>query len=317
MSRRKMQVGIVAVALLACAQMALGSYSSNVTGAYYNYANSIRGVRSNTGRMLGFPRHVYTSPPSSSSGSFSSYEASDLAQWDLEYSAGVGFEDTDFQINQFGGHLESDTTTLRLGLDATKDRFIVMTEFQYADSIGEGPSDGVDSRATGISIMPGYRLWTQEENGLDVAVFGILDVGYVDGSTNIPFTAAPNQWRMSPGAGATMGYMSEYGLFQVGYTYHNSRNIDGDAEVTGKSYMNIHSIAGGYTVPLTKTLLSTVGIDYTTVNDTAGGLADEFTMAQVGLATRQTKNWRVSGYYYESVDSSDTRGFNATAAYMW
>jgi hypothetical protein len=238
----------------------------------------------------------------------------------MQYSVQTDYVDTDFLINQFGTRMNSDTSTMRLGLDATKDRWIVLGEVYYEYARGEGNADGIDSRTTGASIMPGYRVWTQEENGLDVAVFGIFDMGYKNGSANVAFataTTAPNQWRMSPGAGVAMGYASSVGLFQAAYTFNNSRNIDGDFEVTGESYMDIHSAACSYGMPLTEQLMSSVGLDYTTVEDTPQGLADEFTHVSVGLSTLGTKNWKVSGRYFESVDSSDTRGFSAAVAFMY
>ncbi len=301
---------MVALVLIGCEAVLASGVNTRQLGLGY----TLRGMRQNSERARLSHRAVHTAP---CCGSYSSYDASTLGDWDLDCYAETGFEDTDFQVDQWGTRLESDTTALRVGMNASKGRAMVMTQFQYEYSRGEGPADGVDARTTGVSIMPGYRVWTQEENGLDVAVFGILDMAYLNGATNAAFSTARNQWRLSPGAGVGVGYMSQVGLFQAGYTYLNSRNIDGDVEVTGDHYIDMHTVSGVYTLPITENILSSVGIDCTTVENTPIGMPSNFTVAQVGLSTRPTKNWRISGRYYESIDSSDTRGFNLGLGYLW
>jgi hypothetical protein len=315
MTGKKLTLLMVGVCVLMVTSVTWGSYSSYVNGEYFGYGSFTRGASDRTGKMLTLANPVYSAM--GCLGSFSSYQASDLSGWDLQYSAQAGFVDSDFLINTFGTRLNSDTTTMRLGVDAKKDRMVVMTEFHYEYSRGEGTADGMDTRTTGVTVMPGYKLWTQEENGVDVTAFGIFDMGYMNGSTNIAFTTAPNQWRISPGAGVALGYMTPMGLFQAGYTFHNSRNIDGDFEVTGESYMDIHSVMVGMSAPMLETVEGLVALDYTAVEDTPVGLADEFTHVQLGLATLGSKNWKINGRYFESVDSSDNRGFNASVAYMW
>ena len=313
--RRKKWLFAICVFLSIQPGLAMADMCSGVNGKHFGFGSFTRGASYRTGKILRLTHPVYTAPPCL--GSFSSYEMSALSDWDLQYSVEAGYIDSDFLVDAFGTRLNSDTVTTRLGVDAKKDRMVVMTEFHYEYSRGEGNADGMDTRTTGVTIMPGYKLWTQEENGVDVTAFGILDVGYMNGATNIANTTAPNQWRMSPGAGVALGYLTPMGLFQAGYTFHNSRNIDGDFEVTGESYMDIHSIMCGISAPMIESLEGYVGIDYTTVEDVPAPTTDEFTHLQLGLATLGTKNWKINARYFESIDASDNRGVSASVAFMW
>jgi hypothetical protein len=327
-TRTRFMWSLLVCFLISCPAL-WGSSSSSSDGVYVRYGSEIGNTRGRTQDTYVLKHKVYTvnkfqesirslgSSGGSSGFRSSGYQSSDVPKWDIQYSVGGGFEDSDFQITPFGTRLDTDVWTMRAGVNATKDRFVVLTDFHHEMSEGKGTMDGIDARTTGVSIMPGYELWTQEENGLQVALFGILDIGYSNGKTNVPFTSAPNQWRMSPGAGMSLGYAANVGVFQAGYTYHNSRNLDGDLEASGRRYMDIHNIGGMYAMPLSTTLVSSFGIDYTAVEDMPNGIADDFTHAQIGLATHSLQNWHISANYYESIDSSDTRGVNASVAFMW
>ena len=81
-------------------------------------------------------------------------------------------------------HIEiPNVTTVRLGATATKDRMLLHADLRRRDYEGLGAMKNIDSENTGVALMPGYRVWhsvwSQEENDVNIDVYGVLDISYM------------------------------------------------------------------------------------------------------------------------------------------
>ena len=241
------------------------------------------------------------------------YKSSDLPEWDFKIAARVGREGVRYQFATNGAQYEGDYNTFRLSVNALRDRFLLFNEFRFETFVGVKAYKGMDSRAGGWRMMPGYKLLTQRENGLEIILFGILDVSYFD-----PDNAA-GQWRISPGALLSVGRKTFIGLFQGAYTFSSSKNYNNDVDVTGNDTINIHGLAFDYSLQLFKWIYASAGVSHVFSGDTRAGMEDKFTNANIGVGTipGAAGNWILRIGYFQSVDGNGNYGVDFKVGFVW
>jgi hypothetical protein len=291
--------------------------------SYINYANVFRNIAANPIALaqaylgmlflIAIDDLSYSSDMISSMMESSDYKSSDLPDWDFNLTAQISREGLDYKYLASGAKHEGDYNTLRIGVNASRDRLLLLNEIRFETFSGTNAFNGVDSQSSGVLLMPGYKLLTQLENGFDLALFALLDFSYVDHKN------AAGQWRISPGAALSAGRMTPIGLFQAGYSFSSSRNYNNDNDVTGNEIINIHTASIDYTLPLAKILYASAGVSHVFAHDAPDGLEDQFTEAKVGLGITPgaSNNWILKVGYFHSIDGNNNRGFNCKVGFFW
>ena len=243
----------------------------------------------------------------------SPYADSALPEWDFDVIGGVGLTNADHMGVQ-GFRFEADMTTLHAGINASKDRMLLGGIIHYEDIEGKGTNgNGLDSQNSGLLLMPGYRLLTQEEDGVNLEINGILDLSY-SRHTQIPST--PSAWYIRPGLRTSASLATKVGMFQSSYTYCQLRNIDGDNDqFTGKSSVSTHAMAFDYLFLITEQVVGNIGISHITFNDMPTGMDDEFTDLNLRLGSDVTERLKVSAGYFQAIDGRETDGFNLSVVW--
>lgn len=250
---------------------------------------------------------------SSGSGSGSSYVPSFLPEADVEVIGGISRVDVD-HIGPSGFAYDGDLTALHGGVQITQDRWRVRSYAHYTWVEGKGAiSSGVDTEDTGLTFMPGYRFFTQEEAGVNLDVDGILDLTY---TTHKGAGGQPSAWYFRPGVRAAVNRMTTAGLFQVTGTYQSRRNIDGDTAYTGNANTDAYGLAFDYACPLTEFLFANVGLSYIELLDTPAGPMDEdFTDLNVRVGSLGNSRFRCSGGFFTAIDGRNSTGVDFRAVF--
>jgi hypothetical protein len=209
------------------------------------------------------------------------YQASDMPDWDIDVFADGGLFDVG-HTGIGGWSFEADATNVAVGLCARKDRIKLDGAVHYENLDGKGTNgNGLESDNTGFIFMPGYRVWTQEENGINLDVDAILDLSY---RTFTGFNT-PDDWFIRPGVRAAANYMTEFGLFQATYAYTYLRNLDHHRDQSGNSSYNAQAYALDYISLITKTIYGDIGISQVNLYNTAAGLDNDFTDLNIRIGT--------------------------------
>lgn len=230
------------------------------------------------------------------------YEPSELPGWDVDFTFGGGLIEADVS-NISGLHYESDIKMMHFGINARKDKMLVRTILHREDFEGKNVFEGIDSENVGVLFMPGYRVWAQQENGLDVDVFGQLDVSFLNNERS------DNAWYVIPGARVEVRRATQVGLFRGAYSFNHARNIDGDREITNKGHINQQGWLFDYLTLITDTLFARAGISHAMVDDTPAGVEGDYTAMIVGLGTMQSSSWNLRVNYFQAIDGRNDRGF--------
>lgn len=244
------------------------------------------------------------------SGSVDSYIPSELSEWNADFVFGGGFTRADDK--DIGGlHYESDITTMHFGVNARKDRMLVRTILHREDFVGKNAFQGVDSENVGVLFMPGYRVWSQQENGLNVDVYGQLDVSFLNNEQS------DNAWYVVPGVRAEISHASRIGIFRGAYSFNHARNIDGDRELTNKGHINEQGWLFDYLTLITEAVYAHTGINHAMINDTPNGVDRDYTAYVVGLGMRRSSRLNLRGNYFEAIDGRNDRGFTFELMCAW
>ncbi|MFG0250965.1 MAG: hypothetical protein ACF8OB_18945 [Phycisphaeraceae bacterium JB051] len=236
---------------------------------------------------------------------------SSLPEWDFYAATGGGYSRSNYSVDATGLKYKSKATSLWLATRLSKDRMSLSTTISYRSTKGVDAFSGSDSEYYGLRISPGYRLLEQDTQLINLDFAAIMDVGYQDNSLS------GSQWRLSPGAKLKASMATKFGYFSGGYTFLNSRNIDGDTEVTGESFINIHTLNAGYAIPITENIYSGIGIRYMLIDDMPSDMPDEYLTLSGDLRCRIDENIFVSFNYHQDIEGSNNRGFGVSVGVNW
>ncbi|HRU07192.1 MAG TPA: hypothetical protein P5137_15605 [Candidatus Brocadiia bacterium] len=240
-----------------------------------------------------------------------SYNVSETPKWDFDFWVGAAYESTDFTIDADGARDKSDVSTVSLGVDARKGRFLMYNNFRYQRAAGRGDFENMDRTTLGVTLMPGYAVLLQEEAGVRVETFALLGLDHVDCDYE------GSDWRFTPGVGVTAARMTPIGLFKAGYTFNHSRSLNGDDQVTGCSRINLHGVAANYAFLISKNLIGSVGGDYVYACQVPSAIANEFATARVGLTAFRMGAWTIGGAYHYRFLGGSANGFDVRVTYSW
>ncbi len=238
------------------------------------------------------------------------YVSSDLPEWDFVVSASGGVRESKLALAT-GDERESDVRTLGMQLYGKKDGFTIEGSFQYVGFQGSGSTDGVDTDEYRIGLMAGYDLFTQNENGIDISVYGLLE--YVDED----YGDIGDQTRYVPSIGFTAGGWTPFGHLLFTYLFSHDHNTDNDLDVTGEEYINLHGASLNYTVPITRTLLCSLGTSYMYMVDIPDGYDDNSADMELALHYYGIENANISLAYTKSFDGYEHQGINLLLGYQW
>jgi hypothetical protein len=240
------------------------------------------------------------------------YQDSALPEWDWDFALGASYADSDFMVDDtVGTRFDSRGQAWRLSANGSRDRLWVATSARYERMKGTDLFSGIDSETMGVRVTPGYRVLTQESDGVQMSLYTSLDLAYVDTDD------VQSRHRVTPGLGFSLGRVFEFGYLLGAYTFTHNRNISGDTEVTGGHYFNMHSASFRYGLPLSENMIATAGLDYGHVEDTPGEVEHAFTTGSLGLQVAELGPWSLSLEYFEAIDGRDTRGAQLTAGFRW
>ena len=246
------------------------------------------------------------------------YAASDMPEWDFDILAGAGLIDVDRQgigVNTF----EADAFTLHTGVVARHGRWTLRGTAHREDIEGKGANGaGLDNKNTGLVLMPGYRVLTQEENFINLDVDAILDASYATFTGS--FTSNASGWYVRPGAKVTASHLCTGGLVQLAYAYNQLRSIDGDKDqFTGNKSVDSHAVALDYACLFTKEFWGNIGISHIKMGDMPTGantgIDEKLTDVHLGLGVEVPGRVTINGGYFRAIDGRGTDGFNLQG--MW
>lgn len=240
------------------------------------------------------------------------YQDSASPTWEWRVGADVAFAEQDSSISDTAGaQFQANETALTLNATGRKGRLGVYAALSHERRTGSDSFDGVDSQSTHLLVMPAYSALEQGANGLNLNVHGLLDVGYVD------VDGADAQQRATPGAGVAAVQGSRIGIVTVLYSFAHSRNLNGDEEVTGDTFLNTHSATGRYSLPITDDMVANIGIEHSYTPEVPDGMDGEATNARAGVTTSNIGSWDISLSYYRAVDGRDSQGGHIGIGRKW
>ena len=239
------------------------------------------------------------------------FQSSALPGWDLLLEAGVSSNRREYEINAAGDTSESRLRGGGITLFGRRDLASFIVGLDYNESGGLGEADGVDSDSLSLSLMPGYRLLTQEGNGLNLDAYGVLGLSRVDQEDVL------THWRVTTGAALGASRVTTIGLLHCVYTFSHDRNQGGDEEITGRESIDLHGVNVGWTAPLCQHAAASVALDHTHIPAMPRGFEDDFTDVRVGLRTLNFERWRVDVGVRRSLKQSGDYGFDASVGLQW
>lgn len=239
------------------------------------------------------------------------YEPSDVPEWNRHFFGGISYLKSDYRVDAFGAHMDSDIYNLEGGATLWKDRVSVLTSARYTREDGNKQYSQLANDTFGFLVAPGYNVLSQKEQFINMMVYGSLDLSY-SFRDNLD-----NQWRMMPGVGVSANRQTPIGIFATAYSFDYSRNMTGDEEVTGSHHIYQNNVSANYTLPITRQIYCGAGVLYSYIPSTPDDLKNDFTDVNLTLGAVQLQNWDLSLSAYFAVDSSDNLGINFSAGYMW
>lgn len=234
-----------------------------------------------------------------------------LPDWDFYFSTGGNYNDSDYSVNASGLKYKSQTTSLWFSTYMAKDQLSLKTKVTYKSTKGKDAFSGSDSDYYGLRLTPTYRLLEEDTQLINLDLSANLELGYLYSNQS------GKQWRLSPGASISASKLTKFGMFYGGYSFLNSRNIDGDTEATGESFIYIHGLSTGYAIALSEKLYTGFGLQYTIIDDMPTDMSDEF-MTLVGVVQcKLDENIYLGINYNQDVEGSNNRGFGVNVSINW
>jgi hypothetical protein len=239
-----------------------------------------------------------------------------MPAWDFDVAVGADYIDSE-QMGIGSNTFESRTTNWYASMQARKDRWTLGGTINRQSIVGKGVNGtGLTQRTTGLTLMPGYQILTQAENGVNLDVDAILDMSYTT------FTHNPSAWYVRPGAKVAVNRLTKAGLFQVAGIYTHLRNISGDSDqFTTNSGINSYGAAFDYICLFTKEIYGNIGLSYLTLDDMPSGantgMDDELTDVNVRAGGAITERLSIDGGYFQAIDGRDTQGFSLRGAWTF
>ncbi len=251
----------------------------------------------------------HSSPASRVSSTGVLYEPSDLPEWNFNASVQGSVRESEMELTPTLGR-ESDVKSLAFNFSASKESFYMDNQVYYTSLEGTGLYDSHDTDSFGLLLMPGYQFLNQVENGLNLAVSGILEISTNDYENN-------TQTRLVPGIGIYAGITTPIGGFTLSNLFSHDRNLNGDEEITGEKYINLNTLKFQYLLPLTGTLFLTTGLDYTLTMDMPDYMEDSSTGISFALDYYGWENYNLGLSYVDSLDGFKNRGVTLTFGHSW
>ncbi|MBL4702497.1 MAG: hypothetical protein JKX85_14705 [Phycisphaeraceae bacterium] len=244
-------------------------------------------------------------------GSMSFEEPSDLPDWDFSFGFGGGYYESDYNANGAAIRFESETTYGWLFMSMRNDNVFMRSQLTYASTDGSGLFSAFDSNYYGLMLQPGYQLLHQDTHLVDVEVSGLFELGYTD------IDRRDDQWRFSPGIGIDVSRDTPIGKISTGYNFLNSRNIDGDIEVTGHNYINAHNLYTAYLFPVVEDVQGTIAVQYSWIDDVPTTHEDHWLALEGKVNAKLSDKLTMVGSYSHNIAGGDGYGFSLSLAYLW
>ncbi len=238
------------------------------------------------------------------------YKPSEIPRWDLDFSLQGSVKESEIELTPTIGR-QSDVRSVAVRFNGARDDFFLSSRFYFSSLTGTGNSEGTDTESIGLVLMPGYRFLNQNENGINLSLYGLLELVSND------YGDEDTETRYIPGIGLNMSAITPIGGLQLSYLFSHDRNGDGDEEITGEEYININTISFRYMMALTKSLIFSTRLSYLWVMDMPDDMENSSTDINVDLNYYGWKNFTVGLSYEQSIDGYETQGINLTVGYQW
>ena len=256
-----------------------------------------------------FEKWNTSSPASQLSSAGILYEPSDLPEWNFNTSIQGSVKESEMELTPTLGR-ESDVKSLAVNFSADKGNFYIDNQVYYTSLEGTGIYDSQDTESFGLLLIPGYQFLNQEENGIDFALAGLLEISTNDYENR-------TQTRLVPGLSIYAGLTTPVGGFTLSNLFTHDRNLNGDEEITGEKYINMNTMEFQYILPLTESLFFTTGLDYTVALDMPNYMEDSSTGISFALDYYGWENYNLGLMYVDSLDGLKNRGFTLTFGHSW
>ena len=239
------------------------------------------------------------------------FQSSKLPGWDLRLDVSLSYDRREYEVNAAGAVYEGKSRGGEITLYGRKDLAFLILGLGYRDTESLGDADGSDSQALSLSIMPGYRLLTQEGSGLNLDAYAVLGLSRVDYEDEL------KHGRVAPGAAVAVSRATPIGVLHCVYSFSHDRNNGGDEEITGREYIDLHGANVGWAAALSDHIAASVAVDHTHIVDMPDDFENDFTDVRVGLRTFDLERWRVNAGVRRSLRESGDYGFDVSVGYQW
>jgi len=238
------------------------------------------------------------------------FKPSEIPKWDLDFSVQGSVKESEIELTPVIGR-QSDVKSIAVRFNGAKDDFALHSRMYFSSLTGTGNSDGQDTETIGIVLMPGYTLLNQNDNGINLSLFGLLELVSND------YGDAGNETRYVPGVGLNISGITPLGGMQLSYLFSHDRNGDGEEEITGDEFFNINTLSFRYILPLTKSLIFSTRLSYLWILDMPDNMEDSSADIIADLNYYGWKNYTIGLSYEHSIDGYETQGINLTVGYRW
>jgi len=239
------------------------------------------------------------------------YVPSELPVWDFGVYVQGGIKESEIELAPSIG-LKSDVKSIAFSMAGTKESLHFKGQFFYTSLKGTGANDGEDTESYGLLLVPGYRLFTQNANGINFDISPFIELYQND------FTDEGNQTRYVLGASMRLSAKTPVGGLSFGYLFSHDRNANNDIEITGDEYLNLHTVSVQHLFPLMDSLLFSSKLGYMWVMDMPDGM-DEDSSVDLAFALNYYgwENWTIALGYEKSIDGFESQGVNLRVAHHW
>ncbi len=250
------------------------------------------------------------SPGSVNRSANSYYKPSALPQWDFDFSIQASVKESELELTPTLVR-DSDIKSIAARFNGAKEDFFVHSRLYFSSLTGTGNSDGRDTESMGIVLMPGYTPLNQNENGLNLSFFALLELVSND------YGDEGSETRYVPGLGINISGITPLGGLQLSYLFSHDKNGDGEEELTGEDYFNINTLSLRYIIPLTKELIFSTRLSYLWILDMPDDMEDSTTELSVDLNYYGWKNFTAGLTYDYSIDGYESQGISLNIGYRW
>lgn len=238
------------------------------------------------------------------------YKPSELPEWDFSANVESNVGSSEISLTSAPDR-KSDFHSAAINLGARKDALSIGGQFRYRSINGRGVNNGQDTMHFGFMLAPAYQVLKQAEQGVNLDVFSFIDISANDNKNS------DDQTRFATGAGIKIGRLTNFGLFNLGYTFTYDRNLDNDTELTGDQYFTIHQFSFTHSITLLDNLLFTTRLSHMHLPDLPDAVEDNGSKAGFGFSYIGFKNVVLKAGYDKSFDGYGHQSGNFSAAYRW